>query len=60
MYTWAPGRAFLAALNIVNIWFYIVAVFALERMLNMKRPGAITTVVVYALISAGLAAAFAR
>jgi hypothetical protein len=52
--------AFLNAYNLDYIWLYIVAVIALERMLAMKRPAAVTTVLVYSLITAGLAAAFAK
>jgi Yip1-like protein len=52
--------AFLNAYNVVNIWFYIVAAIGLERTLGAKRGGAVATVIVYSLISAGLAAAFAK
>ncbi|HEV2907863.1 MAG TPA: YIP1 family protein [Candidatus Eremiobacteraceae bacterium] len=51
---------FLYTFNIVNIWFYIVLVIALEQMLKMSRTAALVTVVILALISAGLGAAFAR
>jgi len=50
----------LYAYNVVNLWFYIVAVIALERMLKLGRGAAIATVVVASLIAAGLAAAFAK
>jgi Yip1-like protein len=52
--------AFLNAYNILNIWFYIVAAIGLERTLSARRGGAVATVIIYSLISAGIAAAFAR
>ncbi len=51
---------FLNAYNIDNVWLYIVAVIALEHTLLMKRVPAIVTVVIFSLIGAGIAAAFAR
>jgi len=51
---------FLNTYNVDYVWLYVVAVIALERAMSMKRTAAITTVVVYSLIGAGLATAFAR
>ncbi|HYK54700.1 MAG TPA: hypothetical protein VEV38_14355 [Candidatus Eremiobacteraceae bacterium] len=51
---------FLNTYNIDYIWLYIVAVIGLERTLLMKRGAAIATVVIYSLIGAGIATAFAR
>ena len=51
---------FLNTYNIDYIWLYVVAVIGLERTMSMKRGAAIVTVVIYSLIGAGLAAAFAR
>jgi hypothetical protein len=53
-------QAFLYGFNILNVWYYIVAVIALERMMKMSRPAAIVTVVVLAIFGAGLGAAFAK
>jgi len=50
----------LYSYNVVNVWFYIVAVIALERMLKLGRGAAIATVVVASLIAAGFAALVAR
>ena len=52
--------AFLATFSIGYLWFYIVAVIALERVLRMSRPAAIVTVLLYALLAGGIGAAFAR
>lgn len=52
--------ALLYTYNIVNIWFYIVAVIALERMLKLPRGAAIATIVVTSLIFAAVAALFAK
>lgn len=52
--------SFLNAYNLDYIWLYIVAIIALERMLAMKRPAAVITVLAYSLVTAGLAAAFAK
>lgn len=51
---------FLNYYNVDYIWLYVVAVIALERSLSMKRGAAIVTVLIYSLIGAGIAAAFAR
>lgn len=51
---------FLNSYNVDYVWLYVVAIIALERTLLMKRGGAIATVVIYSLIAAGLASAFAR
>lgn len=51
---------FLNTYNVDYVWLYVVAVIGLERTLLMKRGAAIATVVVYSLIGAGIAAAFAR
>lgn len=51
---------FLNTYNIDYVWLYVVAVIGLERTLLMKRGAAIATVVVYSLIGAGIATAFAR
>jgi hypothetical protein len=51
---------FLNGYGIFYVWFYIVSVIALEQTLKMKRPAAIATVVIYSLLSAGIAAAFAK
>jgi hypothetical protein len=53
-------EAFLYGFNIFNIWLYIVAVIALERVMKMSRGASIATVVVLALLGAGLGALFAR
>ena len=52
--------SFLNAYNLDYIWLYIVAIIALERTLAMKRPAAIVTVFIYSLLTAALAAAFAK
>jgi hypothetical protein len=51
---------FLYGFNIVNIWLYIVAVIALERVMKMSRGAAIATVIVLALLGAGIGALFAK
>jgi len=51
---------FLYAYNLDSIWLFAVVIIALEKMLAMKRPAAIVTVVVYSLVTAGLGAAFAK
>lgn len=51
---------FLYGFNIINIWFYIVAVIALEHVMKMSRGAAIATVVVLALLGACLGALFAK
>ena len=51
---------FLNTYNVDYVWLYVVAVIGLERTLLMKRVPAIATVVVYSLIGAGIATAFAR
>lgn len=51
---------FLNTYNIDYVWLYVVAIIGLERTLLMKRGAAIATVVVYSLIGAGIATAFAR
>ena len=53
-------EAFLYGFNIVYIWLFIVAVVALERVLKVRRGAAITTVLVFAIASAGFGALFAR
>ena len=52
--------AFLYGFNVVNIWYYIVAVIALEQALKLSRGAAITTVIVLALFGAGIGAVFAK
>jgi hypothetical protein len=52
--------SFLGAFGIVNIWFYIVSIIAMERTLNVKRNAAIVTIVIYSLLSAAIAASFAK
>ena len=52
--------AFLYGFNVVNIWYYIVAVIAIEQTLKVSRGAAIATVVVLALLFAGFAAVFAK
>jgi hypothetical protein len=52
--------AFLAAFSIAYIWFYVVAIIGLEQTMKMKRPAAIVTVLLYAVIAGGLGALFAR
>jgi Yip1 domain len=54
------AAAFFAAYNVLYIWYYVVAVIALERVLKVSRPVAIATVVIYSLIWALLAMAAAR
>jgi len=51
---------FLNTYNVDYIWLYVVAVIGLERTMLMKRGAAIATVVIYSLIGACIAAAFAR
>jgi len=51
---------FLNTYNLDYIWLYIVSVIGLERTLSMNRGAAIATVVIYSLIGAGIATAFAR
>jgi hypothetical protein len=51
---------FLYGFNIFNVWLYIVAVIALERVMKMSRGAAIATVVVLALLGAGIGALFAK
>ncbi len=51
---------FLYGFNIINIWFYIAAVIALEQVMKMSRGAAIATVVVLAVLGAGLGALFAK
>ena len=51
---------FLYGFNIFNVWLYIVAVIALEQVMKMSRGAAIATVVVLALLGAGIGALFAK
>ncbi len=51
---------FLYGFNIINIWLYIAAVIALEQVMKMSRGAAIATVVVLALLGAGIGALFAK
>jgi hypothetical protein len=51
---------FLYGFNIVSIWFFFVAVIALEQVMKMGRVPAIVTVVVVALLGAGVLAVFAK
>jgi hypothetical protein len=53
-------ETFLYGFNIINIWFFVVAVIALQQLLKVRRGAAIGTVVVLALVSAGFGALFAR
>ena len=48
------------AFNIVSIWYFIVAVIALENMLKLGRTAAIVTMLVLLLGVSGLFALFAR
>jgi hypothetical protein len=48
------------SLNVVNIWYYLVAVIALEKMLKASRVAAIVTVATLALLLAGLLALLAK
>lgn len=52
--------AFLYGFNVINIWFYVVAVIALEQVLKMSRGAAVATVVVFAVLAASLGAVFAK
>jgi hypothetical protein len=51
---------FLYGFNVINIWFYVTAVIALEHVMKMGRGAAIATVVVFAVLAAGLGALAAR
>lgn len=51
---------FLYSFNIVYIWLYIVAVIALERVMKMGRGAAIATILILALLLAGLGALFVK
>jgi hypothetical protein len=51
---------FLYTFNIINIWLYIVTIIALERVLKMSSGAAIVTVLVLALITAGLGSLFVK
>ena len=53
-------QALLNTYNVGNLWYYVVGIIALERMLNVRRPVSIVVIVVYSLITAGFAAAFAK
>jgi hypothetical protein len=53
-------QAFLYSFNVVNVWFYVVAVIALERMMKMSRTASIITVGVLAIVGGGLGAVFAK
>lgn len=52
--------AALYAFNPFNLWFYAVAAIGLQLMMRMKPQAAWITVVIYALLGAGIGAAFAR
>jgi hypothetical protein len=52
--------AFLYAFNVFNLWYYVVVIIALEHMLKLSRIAAIVTVVILALLSAGVGALFAK
>ena len=51
---------FLYGFNIVSIWFFFVAVIALEQVMKMGRVPAIITVAIVALLGAGSLAIFAK
>ncbi|HME82340.1 MAG TPA: YIP1 family protein [Candidatus Eremiobacteraceae bacterium] len=51
---------FLYGFNVVSIWFFIVAVIALEQVMKMGRVPAIITVAVIALLGAGVLALTAK
>jgi Yip1 domain len=51
---------FLYGFNVIYIWYYVVAVIALEAVMKMSRTASIVTVLVLALLSAGLAALIAK
>ncbi|MBC5825883.1 MAG: YIP1 family protein [Candidatus Eremiobacteraeota bacterium] len=52
--------AFLAAYNVMYIWYYIVAIIALEQILKLRRSAAIGTGIAVSLLSAGYAALVSR
>ena len=54
------GAFLYYALNIASIWYYVVAVVALEQALKMSRVAAIVTVIILALLGAGIPALFAK
>lgn len=54
------GAFLYYGLNIASIWYYVVAVLALEQVLKLSRLAAIVTVVVLALLSSGLPALLAK
>jgi hypothetical protein len=53
-------QALLYSFNLVNIWYYIVAVIALEQVMKMSRTAAIVTVLVLAVLGGCLGGAFAK
>jgi hypothetical protein len=50
----------LYAFNPFNLWFYAVAAIGLQIVMRMKPPAAWITVLIYALIGAGIASGFAK
>ncbi|MDQ6824653.1 MAG: YIP1 family protein [Candidatus Eremiobacteraeota bacterium] len=56
----AKAAAFLYSYNIFYIWYYVIAVIALEEMMRLRRGSAVVTVVFLSLLGALLASAFAK
>ncbi|HLJ84377.1 MAG TPA: YIP1 family protein [Candidatus Eremiobacteraceae bacterium] len=52
--------AFLYAFNPLALWYYVVAAIGLQIVMRMKPGAAWITAVIYALLGAAIAAAFAR
>ncbi len=53
-------QAFLYSFNVLNLWYYIVAIIALGQMMKMSRSASIVTVAVLAVLGGCLGAAFAK
>jgi hypothetical protein len=56
----AKVSAFLYAFNVVYIWFYAIIAFGMQRMMKVSAAAAWGTAIVYALIGALIAMAFAK
>ena len=52
--------AVLYAFNVINIWYYVIFAMGLQRVMKMSAVAAWTTTIVFAVILALLAMAFAK
>ena len=56
----AKTAAALYAFNVVNLWYYAIFAIGIQRVMKMSAAAAWTTTIVFAVILALIAMAFAK